>query len=100
MLRFSKAVRAPIPLSVRYDSLLVQCCIAAAIYFGPQDAAVAGLAILAGRAGSNSINRPADIAEPTPALDKFYAKKGLTADDFRVSQGGKTVEARFVNMYK
>ena len=100
MLRFSKIARAPIPLSVRYDSLLVQCCIAAAIYFGPQDAAVGLLAAVAGRAGSNSINRPVDVAEPAAALDAFYARKGLSADDFRVSQGGKSWEARFVNMYK
>ncbi len=94
------AVRAPVPLSVRYDSLLVQCMIAAAVYFGPQDAAIGLLAAISGRAGSNSINKPADVAEPSAALDAFYAKKGLTVDDFRVSQGGRTWEARFANMYK
>lgn len=103
MFRFSKlaqsAVRAPIPLAVRYDSLLVQCCIAAAIYFGPQDAAIAALAAISGRAYSNSVNKPSDVADPAVALDQFYAKKGLTAEAFRVAHGS-TWEARFTNMYK
>ena len=93
------AVRAPIPLSVRYDSLLVQCMIAAAVYFGPQDAAVGLLAAMAGRAQSNSINRPCDVADPSSALEKFYAKKGLSADAFRVAEGS-TYHVRFANMYK
>lgn len=103
MFRFSRmakaAVRAPVPLAVRYDSLLVQCCIAAAIYFGPQDAALAALAAVSGRAYSNSINKPSDVADPAAALEQFYAKKGLSADAFRVAHGS-TWEARFVNMYK
>lgn len=94
------AVRAPVPLSVRYDSLLVQCMIAAGLYFGPQDAALGLLAAVSGRAGSNSVNKPSDIADPSSALEKFYAKKGLSNNDLRVSQGSKTWEARFVNMYK
>ena len=105
MFNFSRAaarapmVRAPIPLSVRYDSLLVQCCIAAAIYFGPQDAAIATLAFMSGRAGSNSINKPANIKDAELALEKFYAKKGLTADAFNVRSGGKSMEVRFANVY-
>jgi|LauGreDrversion4_2_1035121.scaffolds.fasta_scaffold67068_3 hypothetical protein len=102
MLKFTRsalAVRSPVPLSVRYDSLLVQCCIAAAIYFGPQDAAIAALAFMSGRAGSNSINAAVDTKDPASALEKFYAKKGLTADAFRVKQGGSKWEAKFANMY-
>jgi hypothetical protein len=93
------AVRAPIPLSVRYDSLLVQCMIAAAVYFGPQDAAVAVLAAMAGRAQSNSVNKPSDVADPNASLEKFYAKKGISGDAFRVA-GGSTYHVRFANMYK
>lgn len=95
----ASAVRAPVPLSVRYDSLLVQCLIAAAFYFGPQDAAIGLLAGISGRAASNSINRPIDVSNPSEVLDKFYAKKGLSADDLRVSQGS-TWHVRFANMYK
>ena len=92
-------VRSPVPLSVRYDSLLVQCCIAAAIYFGPQDAAIAALAFVSGRAGSNSMNAPSNIQNPESALEKFYAKKGLAADAFRLRQGGSQWELRFANVY-
>jgi hypothetical protein len=74
--------------------------IAAGLYFGPQDAALGLLAAISGRAGSNSVNKAADVQDPTAALEKFYEKKGLSNSDFRVSQGGKTWEARFVNMYK
>jgi len=102
MFKFVKpvmAVRAPVPLSVRYDSLLVQCCIAAAIYFGPQDAALAGLAFLSGRAGSNSVNAPVDSKDPAGAIEKFYSKKGLSSESFKVKQGGSLWELKFANMY-
>ena len=102
MLKFTKpvlAVRAPIPLSVRYDSLLVQCCIAAAVYFGPQDAALGALAFLSGRAGSNSINKPVDVKDANGAVENFYAKKGLSADAFKLKQGGNQWELKFVNVY-
>ena len=92
-------VRAPIPLSVRYDSLLVQCMIAAGLYFGPQDAFIGALAFISGRAYSNSYNKPADVAEPSGALEKFYAKKGLSSDSFNV-QTGRSWEVKFANMYK
>ena len=104
MFRFARvckaAVNAPVPLSVRYDSLLVQCCIAAAVYFGPQDAVIAGLAALNGRAYSNSINRVSDVAEPSAELAKFYVKKGMSADAFTVSQGRRSLQVKFANVYK
>ena len=92
-------VRAPVPLSVRYDSLLVQCCIAAAVYFGPQDAALGALAFLSGRAGSNSLNKPVDVKDPQAALEKFYAKKGLAPESLTVRGGGRNMEVRFANVY-
>jgi hypothetical protein len=93
------AIGGPIPLSVRYDSLLVQCMIAAGLYFGPQDAFIGALAFLNGRAYSNSVNKPVDVADPTAALEKFYTKKGLNGEDFKVRQG-RCWEAKFTNMYK
>ena len=105
MLKFSRIlngspVRAPIPLSVRYDSLLVQCCIAAVVYFGPQDAAIAGLAFLNGRAHSNTVNKPVSLENPNAALEKFYEQKGLDKEKLRVlGQSGNKWELRFTNVY-
>ncbi len=103
MFKFTKpvfgGVRAPIPLSVRYDSLLVQCCIAAVVYFGPQDAAIGALAFMSGRAGSNSMNKPVDVKDASQAVEKFYAKKGLSSDAFKLKQGGNQWELKFANMY-
>ena len=91
-------MRSPIPLTVRYDSLLVQCCIAAAIYYGPIDAGIGALTFFNGRAYSNSINKPVDIKDPKSAVEKFCAKKGLSVDDFNVSQGS-TWKLKHANAY-
>jgi hypothetical protein len=69
------------------------------VYFGPQDAAIGALAFLNGRAASNSFNRPVDVKDPQAALEKFYAKKGLSQETFNVTGGGKHMEVRFANVY-
>lgn len=97
----ASAVRSPIPMTVRYDSLLVQCGIAALVYFVPQDAFIAALAIMNGRAYSNSINRASRVEKPSEAVEKFCAKKGLSTDAFRVmGQSGRHWELEFANRYK
>jgi hypothetical protein len=95
----SAKVSTPVPLSVRYDSLLVQCCIAAVLYYGPIDAAVVTLGVLNGRAHSNSINRPSDVKNPESAVEAFCAKKGLNQDTFNVLRGGRQWELKFANAY-
>lgn len=104
MFKFSRvatAARSPIPLAVRYDSLLVQCGIAALVYFVPQDAFIAGLAIISGRAYSNSYNKATSVESAPAALEKFYAKKGLDAEQFRVlGQSGNHWQVEFTNKYK
>ena len=87
-------------MSVRYDSLLVQCGIAALVYFVPQDAFILSLAVLNGRAYSNSHSKPVELDNAQDAVSKFYAKKGLSAEAFRVQgQTGKNWQLQFANMY-
>jgi hypothetical protein len=97
--RITQASAGPSLISVRYDSLLVQCLIAAGIYFGPQDAALGFLAAVNGRAYSNSYNKPVEVSDPQGAIEKFYAKKGLSEADLDVRRG-RSWEVAFAKMYK
>merc|ERR1719386_19944 len=81
----ARFVSAPIPLSIRMDSLMVKCVIAALIYFVPQDVIFLGGLLTNWRATSNSIATPQYHADPDEALEAFKAKKGL--DNFAVSKG-------------
>merc|ERR1719498_320185 len=78
-------VSAPIPLSIRMDSLMVKCVIAALIYFVPQDVVFLGGLLTNWRATSNSIASPQWHNDPDEALEAFKAKKGL--DSVAVSKG-------------
>ena len=90
----------PRPLAVRSDSLLVQCMIAAAIFFVPQDAAVLGLGVLLGRSNSRNVNAPVAVADPQTAVDNFLKSRGLTADKVDVSQGKRTWEVTINTIYQ
>merc|ERR1719237_619981 len=70
-------VTSPRPLSIRYDSLFVQCFIAAIIHFVPQDAIfVTGLlAYWYNTASTVSPKKWHKDAEG--ALEEFKAKKGI-----------------------
>ena len=97
--RVAKAASGPIPMSVRYDSLLVQCLIAAGLYYGPQDAALGALAAISGRAYSNTYNKPVEVTDPQSAIETFYSKKGLNENDLSIKRG-RSWEVSFAKMYK
>jgi hypothetical protein len=90
----------PRPLAIRKDSLLVQCMIAAVIFFVPQDAAVLGVGLLAGRATSRNVNGPVNLETPEDSLNKFYASRGLDASKFNVVKSGNSWKANLTSIYQ
>ncbi len=70
--------------------MLVQCMIAAGVFFVPQDVAVLGLGFLVGRANSRNRNAPGNVQDPKVAIDKFLESRGLDADKVGVKQGRGT----------
>ena len=89
----------PRPLSIRMDSLLVQCMIAAAIYFVPQDAAMLGLGLVYARSQSRNINAPANLDDPKKSLNAFLASRGLEASQVEIKQG-RTWQVKMNSMFK
>merc|ERR1712232_269062 len=85
---FAAYVAAPKPLSLRYDSLMVQCTIAAIVYFVPQDVVVLGGLLWNWHATSSAISPKSKQQDAEAALERFKAKKGL--DNVSVSRGRST----------
>ncbi len=90
----------PMPLAVRTDSLLVQCMIAAGIFFVPQDAAALGLGFLIGRANSRNRNAPGNVQDPKQAIDKFLSSRGLDESKVTVKQGMGTWKVSMNSLFK
>ena len=90
----------PRPLAIRSDSLLVQCLIAAGIWFVPQDAAAVTLGLLYGRSNSRNINAPANVSDPDKAVSKYLASRGISADNVDISQGSRTWEVKMKTVYQ
>jgi len=68
---------------MRWDSLMVQCTVAALIYFVPQDIPiVAGMLFYWHNAASNSAPSKWH-SDPAAALEDFKAKKGLDSADVK-----------------
>uniref|UniRef100_A0A7S4RTL2 Uncharacterized protein n=1 Tax=Alexandrium monilatum TaxID=311494 RepID=A0A7S4RTL2_9DINO len=85
---FAAAVTSPRPLSIRMDSLLVKCFIAAVIYFGPQDAAFLGGLFWIWHTKASAISPKKCQKDAAAAVEEFKAKKGL--EDVKVSKGRST----------
>merc|ERR1719409_685149 len=78
-------VAMPKVLSTRFDSLMMQCTIAAVMYFVPQD-----LVFLAGvgwiwHTKAKSISPCKKQADAAAAVEEFKAKKGI--DSVKVTEG-------------
>merc|ERR1719436_849830 len=81
--RGAAKVSAPIPLSIRYDSLFVKCMIAAVVYFVPQDAVFLTGLVWDWHNPAARVSPKRKPADAESALADFKAKKGL--EDVRVS---------------
>eukprot|EP00401_Gymnodinium_catenatum_P081188 CAMPEP_0117544442 /NCGR_PEP_ID=MMETSP0784-20121206/45573_1 /TAXON_ID=39447 /ORGANISM="" /LENGTH=131 /DNA_ID=CAMNT_0005341241 /DNA_START=62 /DNA_END=457 /DNA_ORIENTATION=- len=75
--RNAATVTSPRPLSVRMDSLMVKCVVAALIYFVPQDAIFLGGVLMAWHSKASSISPCTKAADVEAAVEEFKAKKGL-----------------------
>ncbi|KAF4710144.1 hypothetical protein FOZ62_017096, partial [Perkinsus olseni] len=64
-------------MMLRYDSLLWQCTIAAAIWFVPQDIAAVSAFLLYGRSKSRTINQPVYVDNVDAAANEYFQRKGL-----------------------
>lgn len=82
---WTKTITMPIPMSLRMDSLMVKCVIAALIYFVPQDVVFLAGLLKNWRATSNQVSCPQWHEDPDAAVEAFKAKKGL--DDVKVQKG-------------
>ncbi|KEP67297.1 UNVERIFIED_CONTAM: hypothetical protein HHA_223485 [Hammondia hammondi] len=76
-------------LTFRADSLLVQCCIAACVWYGPQDAAAVGLMYWLGRQHGRKVTPPHKLAsDGQTALQEFLRRKNLTSQQVAVDWKG------------
>eukprot|EP00927_Polykrikos_kofoidii_P061432 TRINITY_DN5626_c0_g2_i1.p1 TRINITY_DN5626_c0_g2~~TRINITY_DN5626_c0_g2_i1.p1 ORF type:complete len:122 (+),score=10.46 TRINITY_DN5626_c0_g2_i1:81-446(+) len=78
-------VTSPRPLSIRYDSLMVQCTVAAVIYFVPQDLVFLAGLFTAWHNKASTISPCHRQADVETAVEQFKAKKGL--ESIQVSKG-------------
>merc|ERR1719162_204858 len=85
---FAAKVTSPVPLSIRKDSLFVQCTIAALVYFVPQDVVILGPLFWSWHSTASAINPKKKQPDAEAALEAFKAKKGL--DKLDVSRGRST----------
>eukprot|EP00928_Gymnodinium_smaydae_P045912 TRINITY_DN3055_c0_g2_i2.p1 TRINITY_DN3055_c0_g2~~TRINITY_DN3055_c0_g2_i2.p1 ORF type:complete len:124 (-),score=37.86 TRINITY_DN3055_c0_g2_i2:234-605(-) len=79
------AVNSPKPLSMRADSLMFKCVVAALIYFVPQDVVFLGGVLTAWHNKAASISPCKKQADAEAAVEAFKEKKGLS--DVGVSKG-------------
>mmetsp|Transcript_110272 Transcript_110272/g.355632 ORF Transcript_110272/g.355632 Transcript_110272/m.355632 type:complete len:122 (-) Transcript_110272:6-371(-) len=75
-------------MSIRYDGLFIKCCVAALVYFVPQDVVILGGLFWSWHSASSSISPKKKQADAEAALEAFKAKKGL--DDLKVYKGRST----------
>merc|ERR1712232_1102149 len=67
----------PIPLSIRMDGLFTQCCIAAVIYFVPQDIVFLAGLIMFWHSTASTVSPCKKYSDVDAAIEEFKAKKGL-----------------------
>merc|ERR1712183_648190 len=67
----------PSTLSVRWDGLFIQCCVAAIIYFVPQDAVFLAGVLWVTHSTASAISPKTKTADVDAAVEQFKAKKGL-----------------------
>eukprot|EP00930_Biecheleria_cincta_P011461 TRINITY_DN11429_c0_g1_i2.p1 TRINITY_DN11429_c0_g1~~TRINITY_DN11429_c0_g1_i2.p1 ORF type:complete len:144 (+),score=36.69 TRINITY_DN11429_c0_g1_i2:61-432(+) len=85
---FAAKVTSPRPLSIRGDGLMIQCVVAALVYFVPQDAVfLGGLFWTWHNYGAKAAPKQKQ-ADAEAALEEFKAKKGL--EDVKISKGRST----------
>merc|ERR1712060_528945 len=82
------AVTSPRPLSIRMDSLMMQCVVAALIYFVPQDLVFVGGLLMAWHSKAKCISPCKKQADVEAAVEAFKEKKGL--EEVQVSKGSRT----------
>mmetsp|Transcript_17151 Transcript_17151/g.30079 ORF Transcript_17151/g.30079 Transcript_17151/m.30079 type:complete len:121 (+) Transcript_17151:74-436(+) len=70
-------VSSPRPLSIRGDSLMVQCVVAALVYFVPQDIVFLGGLFWSWHTTASLTSPKAKQADADSAVEEFKAKKGL-----------------------
>merc|ERR1719385_24607 len=86
--RGAAAVASPKPLSIRMDGLMVQCVVAALVYFVPQDIVFLSGLLYKWHADATSVAPKQKQADAEAALAEFKAKKGL--EDVQISKGRST----------
>ncbi|CAE8582637.1 unnamed protein product [Polarella glacialis] len=82
------APSTPRPLSIRMDSLMVKCLIAAVVYFVPQDLVFLSGLFWTWHHTASSISPKISQKDAAAAVEEFKAKKGL--DKVTVYQGRST----------
>ncbi|KAF4745749.1 hypothetical protein FOZ63_018366 [Perkinsus olseni] len=88
-------------MMLRYDSLLWQCTIAAAIWFVPQDIAAVSAFLLYGRSKSRTINQPVYVDNVDAAANEYFQRKGLDPSKMMmVRKSSKVTEVKYSDMYK
>jgi len=80
----------PQTLSVRMDSLFIQCCIAAIIHFVPQDIVFLGGILYMTHATASAKSPKKSAGDMDAAVESFKAKKGL--DKVKYSRGCVSIE--------
>eukprot|EP00420_Gonyaulax_spinifera_P036312 CAMPEP_0197885060 /NCGR_PEP_ID=MMETSP1439-20131203/11299_1 /TAXON_ID=66791 /ORGANISM="Gonyaulax spinifera, Strain CCMP409" /LENGTH=136 /DNA_ID=CAMNT_0043504813 /DNA_START=20 /DNA_END=427 /DNA_ORIENTATION=+ len=86
--RTAVASSSPAPLSLRMDSLMVKCCIAAVVYFAPQDVVFLGGLFWVWHSKASAISPKKVQKDADAAVEEFKAKKGL--EEVKVSKGRST----------
>ncbi len=92
--------KMPVLSSMRKDSLLVGCLIAAVIYYVPQDLGLIGMYLIGKSAGSKSIDVRKDLDNPQESLDQFLSSRGLDAASVKVTgKSGNRWAVKMANQF-
>mmetsp|Transcript_7836 Transcript_7836/g.22505 ORF Transcript_7836/g.22505 Transcript_7836/m.22505 type:complete len:119 (+) Transcript_7836:70-426(+) len=86
--RNSAYVSSPKPLTIRGDSLMFQCVVAALVYFVPQDAVFLGGFFYKLHSDGASIAPKTKVGNGDAAVSEWAAKKGL--QNVKVQPGRST----------
>mmetsp|Transcript_81326 Transcript_81326/g.175742 ORF Transcript_81326/g.175742 Transcript_81326/m.175742 type:complete len:122 (-) Transcript_81326:63-428(-) len=81
-------VSSPKPLSMRWDGLMMQCVVAAVVYFVPQDLIFVGGLFASWHAQASTISPCQKQSDAEGAVAAWKAKKGLENVD--VYKGSRT----------
>merc|ERR1719498_2218455 len=73
----------PQTLSVRWDGLFTQCCVAAIIHFVPQDIIILAGVLWIGCSASSAKSPKTQHADLDAAVEAFKAQKGLDDVNYR-----------------